>query len=187
MTASITREPVESQLQFLTTAVQSEPKGRLTLWNALEGDSRDVRVRRALLQSVPGHPAYDPDAARAAMRELMPAVSDGTAALLAARIAEVDQIGLCYHKKKDYSKALVYYRKASDFSPKDSFPLLNSGYCLEKLGREKEAVRFYKAALQVDPSNEKAKAELLRFGEGDLKKGRGWPQIQGQIPIRQFI
>jgi hypothetical protein len=43
--------------------------------------------------------------------------------------------------------------------------LLNSGYCLEELGRKDEAIRFYKAALVVDPYNEKAKAELLRLGD----------------------
>ncbi|MFX1330382.1 MAG: tetratricopeptide repeat protein, partial [Promethearchaeota archaeon] len=64
---------------------------------------------------------------------------------------------------EDYDNALVYYRKASDYSPRDPFPLLNSGYCLMELGKEEDAIRFYKAALAVDPGNERAKAELARF------------------------
>ena len=76
-----------------------------------------------------------------------------------------NNIGICYHMMEDYDNALVYYRKASDYSPKDVFPLINSGICLEELGKEEDAIRFYKAALAVDPDNEKAKAELLRFGE----------------------
>jgi hypothetical protein len=36
---------------------------------------------------------------------------------------------------------------------------------LEELGNEEDAIRFFKAALVVDPGNEKAKSELLRFDE----------------------
>lgn len=106
MITSMMRNPVDDHLRFLGMAIQSEPRERLAMWNALEGQEQFVRVRLALLQSVPGHPAYDPEAAKAAMRELIPQSRKATVALLEARMAEVDQLGLCYRKNANLQQRL---------------------------------------------------------------------------------
>lgn len=58
--------------QFLAAAVEAEPARREKLWHEARGAPRtaDGRLRKAVLQSLPGHSGYDPDAAERSLKGL---------------------------------------------------------------------------------------------------------------------
>lgn len=60
-----------------------------------------------------------------------------------------------YYERKDYKKALKYYRKAMEYGVPDDVDLLkNMGDIFEKFADIKRANICYKRAFLVDPSNE---------------------------------
>lgn len=60
--------------------------------------------------------------------------------------------GLALERQGDYQAALTSYRLAYRDSPNDSRILLNMAIAFTKTGQPDEAIRYYKRALDVDPS-----------------------------------
>ena len=89
--------------------------------------------------------------------------------------------GLALERQGDYQAALTSYRLAYRDSPNDSRILLNMAIAFTKTGQPDEAIRYYKRALDVDPSLGGAHygvAFLL------LKRGESW---QAAEHLRAFL
>lgn len=65
--------------------------------------------------------------------------------------------------QREYAKARVEFRNALQIDDKDTRTLMRAGEMSEKMESFKDAVMFYQAALKVDPSNNRARAELGRI------------------------
>lgn len=82
-------------VRFLTAALEADSSAREALWKmaATSGKSDDSDLRVALLQSIPGHPAYDPVAARDRLQQLVarPTASASVVAVARLRLAQTQQ------------------------------------------------------------------------------------------------
>jgi tetratricopeptide (TPR) repeat protein len=65
---------------------------------------------------------------------------------------------------KDFRKALFAYQDAIRAQPKNVAALVKAGEAYARLGHETEAVEQWSRALQLEPDNETAKADLARKG-----------------------
>lgn len=76
---------------------------------------------------------------------------------------EVNRLGIEYHKRKDYYKSIIYFRR---YASEDSGPvgLFNLGlaYNAPEIGQDVDAVDAWQRALLRDPTYEKAKTSLDR-------------------------
>lgn len=88
---------VEAALRLLAEAMDSTPRERLSTWETLQASpaSADRDLHLNLLQSLPGHPAYDPDRARAALEASLPQAEPGLDVLIRARLGEMRQLQNC--------------------------------------------------------------------------------------------
>ena len=62
------------------------------------------------------------------------------------------QIGECYRKSGDYSKAIEYYTRAKQNRPNWAFPYYGIGWAYELSGDDDDALKFYEEGLSVDQS-----------------------------------
>jgi tetratricopeptide (TPR) repeat protein len=69
-------------------------------------------------------------------------------------------LGIGYAKLKNYGRALHFYEKALDKSPKHRAALEGAAGAAAKSGSSGKAKRLYERLLAVDPSNADAKAYL---------------------------
>ncbi len=73
-----------------------------------------------------------------------------------------------YYDRKDYKKALKFYRKAMDYGiPEDIELLSKMGEIFEKFGDLKRASICYKRAFLIDPSNEDIPDKIREMEEID--------------------
>ncbi len=100
--------PQENSLRFLQTALEATPQQRLRMWQELPpaASTGETRLRRALLLSVPGHPAYDPDRARAELTELGEQFPDSHGVLARTRVAEMRVLQSCHARNFALQKQL---------------------------------------------------------------------------------
>ena len=94
-------------MDFLVQAMNTDPRGRMALWQALpQTTDVNTQLKRALLRSVPGHPEYDPDGAREALQALQPELSNANATLVQLRLAEMRSLQSCYARQNQLQKRL---------------------------------------------------------------------------------
>jgi tetratricopeptide (TPR) repeat protein len=76
---------------------------------------------------------------------------------------DVNRLGIEYHKRKDYYKAIVYFRR---FASEESGPIgmfnLGLAYNAPEIGQDADAIDAWRRALIRDPSYEKAKSSIER-------------------------
>jgi len=76
---------------------------------------------------------------------------------------DVNRLGIEYHKRKDYYKAIVYFRR---FASEESGPIgmfnLGLAYNAPEIGQDADAIDAWRRALIRDPAYEKAKASIDR-------------------------
>jgi tetratricopeptide (TPR) repeat protein len=80
-----------------------------------------------------------------------------------ARKARHLQKGDAYYAAGNVEKARVEYRNALQIAPNDSLARYDNGRVEEKLGRMREAARFYQGALDANADNVAARAALGRL------------------------
>lgn len=90
--------PIVDEVQYLQTALESTPLQRLQMWNAIPEQPRNAeqRMRKAMLLSVPGHPAYNPDSARTQLGQIAEEFPRSHGVLAKARIAEMRVLQNCH-------------------------------------------------------------------------------------------
>jgi tetratricopeptide (TPR) repeat protein len=74
-----------------------------------------------------------------------------------------DRLGDIYLSGKESTRAEQAYRRAILVDPFDGHAHIGVGQVLESAGRPEDALREYKAGLQMDPSDPMAKAGLIRI------------------------
>ncbi|CAI2357296.1 unnamed protein product [Caenorhabditis sp. 36 PRJEB53466] len=73
------------------------------------------------------------------------------------------QIGSCYAKQKEFSKAEYHITTAIDLSPTSPLYHANLGVLFQRMNRVKEAETQYRVALMMDSKNTIAKQNLLKL------------------------
>lgn len=66
------------------------------------------------------------------------------------------RLGACYFATKEYEKAIQQWSIAAAVTPDSPNPLVNIAYAYEKMGRPREARRYYKRVLAIDRGNQRA-------------------------------
>ncbi len=66
------------------------------------------------------------------------------------------RLGLIYYNRKDYSKALVYFKKVVDLYPFDYDGLLMYAWTSFQIGKTREAKVLFNKVLMLSPSDESA-------------------------------
>lgn len=88
-----------AELDFLTLALSVDARTREAMWQELAAaDDPDeaVQLKRALMQSVPGHSGHDLKAAQSSLQALLNGTPPpGTTALIRARLAELRHLADC--------------------------------------------------------------------------------------------
>lgn len=76
---------------------------------------------------------------------------------------EVNRLGIMYHKRKDYYKSIIYFRRYASEAP-GPIGLFNLGlaYNAREIGQDADAIDAWIRALLRDPSYDKAKLEIDR-------------------------
>jgi Flp pilus assembly protein TadD len=69
-------------------------------------------------------------------------------------------MGYAQMRQEDYPNALRSFKKAMSLDATDTTPICMVGYTLEKMGRTREAARYYGMALQLTPGDDMA-SELM--------------------------
>jgi hypothetical protein len=88
-----------------------------------------------------------------------------------------NNIGTVYFMKKDYRKALGYYRSAVSLVPGDELFRANEGSALGAMGRYDEAVRVFKKGLEFNPGS----GMLIRRLELARRKKNPKPQVHHEL------
>jgi tetratricopeptide (TPR) repeat protein len=66
------------------------------------------------------------------------------------------RLGLIYYNRKDYSKALVYFKKVVDLYPFDYDALIMYAWTSFQIGKTREAKVLFNKVLMLSPSDESA-------------------------------
>ena len=76
---------------------------------------------------------------------------------------EVNRLGIEYHKRKDYYKSIIYFRRYASEAP-GPIGLFNLGlaYNAREIGQDADAIDAWRRALLREPSYDKAKLEIDR-------------------------
>src|SRR5262245_28985940 len=80
-----------------------------------------------------------------------------------ARHASYMERGQKYFAEQNYEKARIEFRNAQQVAPKDPAARFMNGQVAEKLGNIRDAVGFYKSAIDLDADYSTARASLGRL------------------------
>lgn len=82
--------------------------------------------------------------------------------------------GILFHDSNDFEKAVYEYEKAVDLFPLFYEALDNAGFANMRLGRFKEAIRFFQRSYEVQPESHVAFFEIgeCLYKLGDLEKAK---------------
>jgi ribosomal protein S12 methylthiotransferase accessory factor len=72
-------------------------------------------------------------------------------------------MGFCHFKLKAHEAAIESFRKVVKLNPSSAIDYANIASNYRDLGRREEAIRYYKTALEIDPSIEFAWDNLERL------------------------
>lgn len=87
-----------------------------------------------------------------------------------SRLAGIWQkIGFCYENLVSHENALHAYIVANDLKPNSEWTLCHIAGELEKLGRDDEAVQYYKQLLEISPDNEAYMANMIEILNNNYK------------------
>jgi len=90
------RDDSPDYLEYLSRALTAEGSTRESMWRAAQGAGRSqsASLRRALMQSVPGHSGYDPASAETSLQSLLnDQPASDVAAVAKLRLAELKTEG----------------------------------------------------------------------------------------------
>jgi hypothetical protein len=84
-------------IDYLVRALRADASSREQMWRGTvpSGGSEEARLRRALMQSVPGHTGYEPAAAESALQRLADDGSGDIASVARLRVAEMKADQAC--------------------------------------------------------------------------------------------
>jgi hypothetical protein len=107
-------ESTTDHLDFFARALSADPQKRESMWRDASRASRSqgAALDRALLQSVPGHSGYDPNAAESAFQALIddgpPAAVDSVARMRLAQLrAESRAVAECRQENAQLKQRLT--------------------------------------------------------------------------------
>ncbi len=69
-------------------------------------------------------------------------------------------MGFCYYKLKDHPKSMACFEKAIEIDPSSAIDYANIGSNLREMGHVAEAIRWYRFALDLDPSIDFARENI---------------------------
>lgn len=72
-------------------------------------------------------------------------------------------LGFCYFKLKEYQKSIENFSKVVALDPSSAIDYANIASNLKEMGRIKEAIRFYRLALELEPNIDFAKENLKKL------------------------
>jgi len=72
-------------------------------------------------------------------------------------------LGFCYFKLKKYQKSIENFSKVVALDPSSAIDYANIASNLKEMGRIKEAIRFYRLALELEPNIDFAKENLKKL------------------------
>jgi hypothetical protein len=107
-------ESTSDHLDFFARALSADPQKRESMWRDASRSShrsQGAALDRALLQSVPGHSGYDPNAAESALQALIddgpPAAIDSIARMRLAELkTELRGVGECRQENAQLKQRL---------------------------------------------------------------------------------
>lgn len=85
------------EVDYLTRALRADNAAREQMWRGTvpSRGSEEAMLRRALMQSIPGHSGYDASAAEGALQTLIDDAPPGTASIARLRLAELQADQAC--------------------------------------------------------------------------------------------
>lgn len=69
-------------------------------------------------------------------------------------------LGICYFKSRDYQNAIRFFKNVVSLDPSSAIDYANICICLKALGRWKDAIKYCKKSLNLDPSIDFAQKAL---------------------------
>jgi len=75
-------------------------------------------------------------------------------------------MGFCYFKLKEHEKAIECFQQVLRLDPSSAIDYANIASNYRDTGQTEQAVRYYKLALELDPSIEFARDNLARLQRG---------------------
>ncbi|MFH1489286.1 MAG: YcaO-like family protein [Pseudomonadota bacterium] len=72
-------------------------------------------------------------------------------------------MGFCYFKEKEHEKAIECFRKVLQLNPASAIDYANIASNYRDMGDRDQAIRYYRFALELDPSIEFARKNLLKL------------------------
>jgi ribosomal protein S12 methylthiotransferase accessory factor len=72
-------------------------------------------------------------------------------------------MGFCHFKLKEHEKSIECFQKVLRLDPSSAIDYANIASNYRDMGKKELAIRYYQLALQLDPSIDFAKDNLLRL------------------------
>jgi ribosomal protein S12 methylthiotransferase accessory factor len=80
-------------------------------------------------------------------------------------------MGFCHFKLKEHEEAIECFRKVLQLDPASAIDYANIASNYRDMGDEEKAVRYYRFALELDPSIDFAKENLMKLQEkGEMRE-----------------
>jgi ribosomal protein S12 methylthiotransferase accessory factor len=77
-------------------------------------------------------------------------------------------MGFCYFKEKEHERAIECFKKVVQLDPSSAIDYANIGSNYRDMGDKKNAIRYYRLALELDPGIDFARESLKKL-EGESK------------------
>ncbi len=77
-----------------------------------------------------------------------------------------NMMGFCYFKLKEHEKAIKCFRQVLRLDPGSAIDYANIASNYRDMGKRAQAVRYYELALEIDPSIDFARDNLVRLQKG---------------------
>lgn len=180
----------DQAMEAYNTVLQVEPKNPLALYykatllrdtgktaeavatyfKVLDADPKNADTHEDLIALL-----FDPKYAeqtKPALAQYAQRVSDN--ADIQARVGET------FHQRKEYERAVEYYRKALALNPKLAGVQANLGAALQAMGKTEEATLALKRAAELDPANATVKGLLV-----DVQAAAGYALTKQALDLQQ--
>lgn len=73
-------------------------------------------------------------------------------------------MGFCHYQLKEHAQAINCFERVINLNPNSAIDYANIGSNYRELGQRDKAIQYYQMALEIDPSIEFARDNLVRFG-----------------------
>jgi tetratricopeptide (TPR) repeat protein len=136
---------------------------------------------KALAANPDSGPArYNRGRSYARLKKLGPALADFDKAKNIKGVSDRawNMLGVIYASAREFRNAIDHFKKANKIRPSATY-LVNACVAAKKLGKNKEALRYCKQAVKLDPTNRRARAYLKLLK--DILAASGCPPTFRQI------